>query len=103
MHNEAYDNKLDYLIPQISKNLTYAFNRTVLNFKELEGYVDTSPFMNMMVASFLTSLTSCLEILKKSTIGEVELIRNIETMQSTLVKMFEELTFVKGVAWKEIP
>jgi len=103
MKDKNYHNKLDYLIPKISKNLTYAFNKTILNFEELEGFVDTSPFMNMMVASYLTSLTSSLETLKKSTIGEIELIKNIETMQSTLIKMFEDLTFVKGVAWKEFP
>jgi hypothetical protein len=101
-YDKNYNNKLDYLIPKVSKNLTTAFNYTMLTLPEIQGSVNTSPFMNMMVASYLTSLTHVLEILKKSTIGEIELIKNIEMMQSKLINMFEELPFVKGVAFKEI-
>lgn len=99
MKGKAYNNKFDYLIPDVTKTITDAFMKKMVSIPELQGAVDTSPLMNMMVGSYLSSLNYSLEVLKRSTIGEAELLSNIQLMQNKIIKLFSDLHFVKGIEW----
>ena len=95
------NNKFDHLIPEISRKLTMSFVDSLIEYNEFKGDIDTSPLLNMTIAVFLSSFINTLEKIQILTKGEEKLIKNIELTQSSLIKLFEELPFVKKIEFME--
>jgi len=97
---QMYNNKFDYLIPKLSKEITECFLKGLQEHSEIKddkNDIDTSPLLNMTSAVFIGSLLNILDVIKENTIGEVKLIKNIELTKSSLIKTFKDLPFVSKV------
>lgn len=91
------NNKFDHLIPEVSEILIKTFERTLINYPEFRETVDTSPLLNMTISIFINSLIHVLDKIKDSTIGEYQLIENIELAKNSIIKAIEDLPFVSMV------
>ena len=96
-YDKNYHNKFDYLIPKISGNLFTQFFKELEKYPEFQKTIDTSPLLNMTTATLISTLMNILNVYKKSTVGEISLIQNIEIVQNNLIKLFKDLPFVKSV------
>ena len=91
------NNKFDYLVPKMTKDLTMYFLNNLRTYPEFIEDIDTSPLLNLIIGTFVGSLINLLDEIKKNTIGEVKLIENIELTKSTLIKSIESLAFVEKI------
>lgn len=91
------NDKFNYLIPELTDFITNQFIKKLSTYLEFRVTVDTSPLLNMSISVFVGSLINILDGIKAKTIGEVELIENIELTKSTLVKALEDLPFTKKI------
>lgn len=90
-------NKFDCLIPEMSKILMETFMRELSLKPAFREDVDTAPFLNMTIGTFISSLINMLDKIKDTTVGEDRLIRNIELAKNNLIKAIEDLPFVTKV------
>lgn len=91
------DNKFDNLIPEIQKKLMESYMEILRSYPVFKEDVDTSPLLNMTISSFVGSLINILDIIKKQTIGEVQLIQNIELTKASIIKAIDDLPFVRKI------
>jgi len=91
------NNKFDYLLPKMTKDLTQYFLNNLQTYPEFIEDIDTSPLLNLTIGTFVGSLINLLDEIKNNTIGEIKLIENIELTKNTLIKSIENLPFIQRV------
>lgn len=91
------NNHFNHLVPEMSKMLAETFMDALSVKKEFRAHVDTSPLLNMTIATFISSLTHILDTIKRCTDGEEKLIANIELAKNSLIKAIEDLPFISEI------
>jgi len=95
---DSYNQKYDYLIKELTNDVTKFYLKNLANRREFNSNdVDTSPLLNLTLSVFVSSLINILEVMKKQTIGEIELIENINMIKETITKAVLSLPFIKNV------
>lgn len=97
MNNQQFDN----LISEITTLLSDSYLNILSSYPIFNKTVDTSPLLNLTLSVFMSSLINILDGIKKYTIGEVELMKNIELSKEYIIKAFENLPFIKSVEVKK--
>jgi len=94
---DSYNQKFDYLIKELTNELCTFYIKSISKRMEFQKVTDTSPFLNMTLSVFMSSLINMLDLIKSKTIGEVELMLNIELTKKALTEAIFNLPFIKNV------
>lgn len=92
-----YDQQFDYLIQGLTKDLCKFYLKESSRRLPPIHKMDTSPLLNMTISVFASSLINVLDFIKSTTIGEIELMENIELYKKTLVEALTNLPCVHGI------
>lgn len=93
MHNTKYN----HLILGLANKLSETFFTELSKQSGDIGKIDTSPLLNVTVSVFISSLINNLHFIKKTTIGEIKLMENIDLMEKTILNAIKDLPFVTAV------
>lgn len=91
------NNKFDLLIPELTRYIITCYFEKLISYSEFKHDVDTSPLLNMTMSVFINSFINILYHIKKQTIGEDILIKNIELAEEAINKLFGDLPFITKV------
>lgn len=92
-----YDQQFDYLIQGLTKDLCkFYLMESAKRLPPIER-MDTSPLLNLTLSVFISSLINVLDVIKSTTVGEIELMENIELYKKTLVDSIKNMPFVHGI------
>ncbi len=89
----------DFLIKQMTDDLTKSYVENFANRSGIINEVDTSALLNLTLSVFISSLSTVLNLIKRNTHGESKLIKNIELTQKSLVKAIEDFPWMNKVTY----
>lgn len=93
-----YDHqKYDYMIKDLTAHMTNTYLYKISHSKEFKNNFDTSPLLNLTLSVFIGSLVNVLDVIKKNTLGEVELIENMDAVKAAIVKAIADLPWMTRV------
>lgn len=92
-----YNQQFNHLIKDMTHNLCKLYLIEVEKRLPVNDGIDTSPLLNLTLSVFSGSLINILDFIKSHTIGEVELIENIDLAKDTLLNAIKSLPFIKKI------
>ena len=97
MNKENFMENYDHLIPELTQKMSEQFSNSLYEYSEFKEEFYSGPLLNMILSVYIGSLMQILDVIKKTTIGEVKLINNIDLTKNSLMKTITDLPFIKSV------